>query len=135
MNQKVLQHLQVHGRVPNNALLANLFPAGLELWLNQTGNFAALSQKTVKGRENQLEGNKGDVDRCKIQFIRNLLSGQIPCVGALHTDHALIIAQLPIQLAIANIHGIDLLCAVLQHAIRESPGGGTDVGADLAAQV
>ena len=131
----MLQHLQVYGRIPYNTLFADLFPAGLKLGLNQAGDLTALPQQAIKSGKNQLEGDEGHVDGCKIQLIRDLLMGQIPGIRALHADHARIIAQLPVQLAIAHIHGINLLCTVLQHAVRKSAGGGADVGADLIVQI
>ena len=55
-------------------------------------------------------------------------------VGALHVDDALVGAQAPCQLTVADIHGIDLDCAVLQHTIGKASGGRTNVHTDLAVR-
>ena len=60
--------------------------------------------------------------------------GEIPGVGALHAHHPGVPPELPVQLAIAHVHGVDLLGAVLQHTVGEAPGGGPDIGADLAGK-
>ena len=40
------------------------------------------------------------------------------------------LAELPGQLAVAHVHGVDLPGAVLQHTVRKAAGGGADVAAD-----
>ena len=59
---------------------------------------------------------------------------QIPGVGALQTHHPGVAAELPVQLTIPHVHGIDLGGAVLQHAVGKAAGGGADVGAGLSCQ-
>ena len=48
-------------------------------------------------------------------------------VCAFHDNNARIVAQPPVQLAVAHVDGIDLFCAVLQHTIRESARRSADV--------
>ncbi len=38
MGQEVLQHLLMHGGIPHHAFFTHLFPAGLELGLDQAGD-------------------------------------------------------------------------------------------------
>ena len=102
--QIVLQHLLVHCRVPDNALLANLLPAGFKLGLYQTGHIAAVLQNVGHRRQDQLQGNKAHVDGCKIQLVRDLLMGQVPGIGALHAHHTGVLTELPGKLAVAYIH-------------------------------
>ena len=74
--QIVLQHLLMHSRVPDNALFAHLFPAGLELGLYQTGHLTAVLQNAGHRRQDQLQGDKAHVDAmAKSSSIRDLLRG------------------------------------------------------------
>ena len=134
MGQEVLQHLLMHGGIPHHAFFTHLFPAGLELGLDEAGDLTPLPQQAVQRREDQLQGDEGHVDAGKIQRIGDLLRSQIPGVGALHAHHTGVAAELPVQLAVAHVHGIDLPGAVLQHTVRKAPGGGADVGTDLIGQ-
>ena len=61
--------------------------------------------------------------------------GEVPGVGPLQGDHPFVGTQLPGQLAVARIHGVDLGGAVLEHAVGKAAGGGSDVGADHAGEV
>ena len=58
--------------------------------------------------------------------------GKIAGVGAFHAHHPRVSPELPVQLAVAHIHSVDLCGPVLQHAVREAAGGCADIGADLA---
>ena len=53
--QEVLQYLQMDGAVADDALFAHLFPARLELGLDEAGRLAALAQQRIQRREDQLQ--------------------------------------------------------------------------------
>ena len=60
---------------------------------------------------------------------------EVARVHLLLDDHARIVAQFPIELAGADIDGVDARRAALQQAIGEAAGGGADVEADLARDI
>ncbi|MPM93627.1 hypothetical protein SDC9_140767 [bioreactor metagenome] len=61
--------------------------------------------------------------------------GKIPGVCPLQTYYPRIGPQLPRQLSIAHIHGVDLLCPVLEHTVGKAAGGGPDITADIILQI
>ena len=132
MLQKGLQHLQVHRRVPDHAFFSDLFPARLELGLHQAHGLSLRGQQSVQRRQDQPQGDKRHVHRRKVQLLWDLLMGKIAGVGAFHAHHPRVSPELPVQLAVAHIHSVDLCGPVLQHAVREAAGGCADIGADLA---
>ena len=124
----------MHGRVADHALLPYLLPPGLELGLHQAGHLAVRLQHRVDSGEDQFQGDETHVDRGKIQLVRNDGMVQVAGIGPLQADHPLVLAELPCKLAVAHVHGVDLLCAVLQHAVGKAAGGGPDIPADAACQ-
>ena len=59
---------------------------------------------------------------------------EIPCIRALHAHDALVGAQLPVELTVADIDSVDLFRAVLQHTIGKAAGRRADIGADAAVK-
>ena len=55
MPQELLQHLQMHRRIPDDALFADLLAPGLKLRLNQAGDLAPLAQQRIERREDELQ--------------------------------------------------------------------------------
>ena len=56
-------------------------------------------------------------------------------VGALQDDDARVIAQRPVEAAVAGVHGVDAGCAVPQEAIHETAHLAPEVSHDPAAYV
>ena len=56
-------------------------------------------------------------------------------MGALHDDAALVVAESGVELAVADVHGVDAGAAALQHAVGEAAGGGAGVEDDEAGDV
>src|SRR5262249_2666692 len=56
-------------------------------------------------------------------------------IGVLHHNHALVGAELDVELGRPDVHRIDPSRAPLQEAVRESPRGGPHVQANLALDV
>ena len=96
---------------------------------------APFFQKAAQCRKDQLQGDEAYVYRGKVQLVGDLLMGEVTGVGPLHAYHPLIAAELPGKLTVANIHGVDLGRAVLEHTIRKTAGRSTDIGADITAKV
>ena len=96
--QKVLEHLQMHGGIAHDALFADLFPSCLELRLDEADSVAVRLQKPRERGQNELERDERHVHRCEIQLIGDLLVREIARVRALHTHHALVTAEPPVEL-------------------------------------
>ncbi|MDZ7729382.1 MAG: hypothetical protein U5Q44_14995 [Dehalococcoidia bacterium] len=60
--------------------------------------------------------------------------GQVAGVGVLHEGHAGVFAQDLVDLGAANVDGKDGRGAILEHAIREAPGGGAHIHAAAAVE-
>ena len=131
------------GPVADNALLADLFPAGFELGLDQAYHLRPRPQDLQGGRQDPGQGDKGNIHRCEIRLFRGsggrvclqILRLHVAEVGLLHADDTRICPQLPVQLAVAHINGVDFGGPVLQHAVCKASGGGADIHAELSLQI
>ena len=123
------------GGVPHHALLAHLLPARLKLGLHQTHRLALRLEQAPKGGQDQFQGDEGHVHTGKVQLIGDLLVSQVAGVGALQTNHPLIAAEGPGQLAVAHVHGVHLHRPVLEHTVGKAAGGGADIAAYRPGQM
>ena len=67
--------------------------------------------------------------------LADLFESQITRIDAFVHHHARIVAQFPIELARAHVHGVHARRAVLQQAVGEAAGGGADVQAQPARHI
>ena len=81
-----------------------------------------------------MQRDEGNIHAEELNGFAQLVGRDAADVGALHIDNALVGAQLPSQLTVADIHSIDLDGTVLQHTVGEAAGGGTDVHADFSVR-
>jgi hypothetical protein len=100
------------------------------------------------GWEDQGGGDEGDVHGKKrksrssaarrmtifIFVSEEFAGGEEAGVGALEEGDSGVVAKLLGDLAVAGVYGEDRLCAVLQHAVGEAAGGGSDVDAGEAGE-
>jgi hypothetical protein len=140
-------------RVADDASLADVFAAGLELRLDEDDGFALpwvirTAEGFEDGREDEGGGDEGDVHGKKRKsrssvarrmtifiFVSEEFAGSEEAgVGALEEGDAGIVAELLGDLAVAGVYGEDRLCAVLQHAVGEAAGGGSNVDAGEAGE-
>ena len=56
-------------------------------------------------------------------------------IGSFHHRDARIVSQLPIEHAVAGVHGIHFFGSALQQAIGESAGAATQVGTDAVGDI
>ena len=122
-------------RFPDNTLFSDLPFAGLKLGLHQTDPLAAYPQQAAEHRQHQGQRDKSHINRAEIKRLRDLLAGDIPDIGPLQIHDPLVCPQAPGQLPVADIHRIDPLCSVLEHAVGKAAGGGADIKTDLPSQI
>ena len=120
---------------PHHAVFAHLSLARLELGLDEGQEPALLPHNGGGHRQNQPDGNEGHVHHRKIRAQGKLLQSQRPRVGALHDGNARVVAQPPVQLAVAHVDGVDVLCPVAQQHVGKAAGGRADVHGDRAGNV
>ena len=103
--------------------------------LDQRGDEAPFLEPAHAGREDQREGNKGDVSHDHINRLGQKFHGSRAQVRPFHTHDAGIAAQTLMELLPAYVHGVDLGRAVLEQAIRKAARGGSRVQTDVAVHV
>ena len=124
----------MHRRVAYHAVFAHLLAACLKLRLHQTDTHSVRGGDALRHREDVMQRNKGNIHTEKLNGLCQILRRDIADVRAFHVYHAFIRPQAPCQLTVANIHGIHLHCAILQHTVGKAAGGRTDVHAHFAVR-
>ena len=132
---EIIQHHLVDLGIPDNALLAHVFLAGLELGLDQAQNLTGGLQQRLDGGQHDLEADEAHIDNGQIQRFSQIFRGHIADIGPLHDHNTLIGTDLPVQLTVAHIDGKDLFRALLQQAVGKAAGGSTGIGADVALRL
>ena len=117
-------------RVADHALLADPPLADLELRLDQ-GDQLGLRRRQRQGRGQQsLQPDEAGVADDEGRRLRYLRAAEAAGVGPLQHHDPRVLTQLPGELALADVHGVDLGRAARQKDICEAAGGGADVQAD-----
>ena len=123
----------VRGRVVHDAALADLFPARFELRLDQNDGldwspgFSRTAASTA-GSTSVAEIKDTSMDT-KLISEPKIARLEVAGIGALAQAHARISAQGLGDLPVAGIDRDHAGCAMLQHAIGKSTGGGANIGA------
>ena len=104
-------------RILNDPIFPDLFSSCLKLRFDQGHDLSIICQNPVKGWQNQVQGNKADIDTRKARCRFKIIWLGIAEIELLHRDHPRIIAQFPGQLIGPDIHRKDLAGSVLQHDI------------------
>ena len=108
----------------------HLLFACLKLGFDQGDDAAADAEKAWNGRQDQSKADERAVGHRDIEWRgvgRELIEGQAPGVGAFPHNDPGVLSEFPGQLSVSYIHGVDGSCAVLEQAIGESSGAGTQV--------
>ena len=117
---------------------SSTYPQRHELFVQQMETVKAEMsrlEKTLDCGNNELHRDKGHVHHGDIKKLRNLFLRHIAEVRALKIYDALVIPELPRELPVADVNGIDLRRAVLQKYVRKSTGRSTAVNAGLARRI
>ena len=118
--------------IADHALLADLLSARFELWLDEADDLTILGDQSLHHRQHELQADEADIDGHEACLLPDILRLHIADVCLLHADHARVVPELPVELTVADIDGENLDRTVLQHAVGEAAGAGTDIEADLA---
>ena len=130
-----LHDLGMDCRIADDAFFADLFPAGFKLRLDQTDRLGVFSHQLARYGQDELQRDEGHVHREEADLVRHLFARDLAHVGAFEVDDALVRAQLPCELSVADVDRVDLRGAVLQHTIRKAAGGSADIHAGFAGEV
>ena len=126
--EEIFQHGTTNGRIPDNSPFADRFRPGLELGLNQGDNIGVSAQPFSDSRKDQLERNERNIDDHQTNRLKQRI--QIASVGPFHDDDPFILAELPDQLPLPHVDGIDTGRATLQQDVGEAAGTRADIGRD-----
>ena len=130
--------------IADDAAFADAETAGFELRLDEDdGGALPATVRRAEGAEdrgeNQRGGDEGDVhgeeDRNRGVGREEFAGGEEAGVGAFVEGDAGIVAELLGDLAVAGVDGDDAGRMVLQHAVGEAAGGGSDVDAGASCKV
>jgi hypothetical protein len=121
--------------VPHYPSLSYLSLSHLKLGLYQGRQTAPPFEKRERRGYNQCQRNKGGIGYDQINFFINLLPLQGPDITALEVNHTGILLELPGQLSVSHIDGIDPPGTPLQQAVGKPAGGRPDVHNHLAPRV
>src|SRR5882724_1498612 len=121
--------------VADDAALADLRGADLELRLDQGDEAGRGRHQRERRRQYDFEADEAGVADDAIRSVRNIGTRKMACVRALEHDNARVLAQLPGQLPVSDIDGVDLGGAARQQHVGEAAGRGADVEPDAAGRV
>ena len=127
-------HFFMYSNVFDNTILPYFFSSCFKLRFNEADQLSILFHNTQYGRQNFCQGNKRYVNGRKIRRIRHLFLRYIAHIGFFQTNDSGVIAQFPGKLTIANVDGIYLCSAVLQHTVCETAGGSANIQTDFICQ-
>ena len=125
-------HLAVHVRIADHALLSDLLTARLELRFYQADHIRSVRQQFAHRRKHLRQRNEAHVAPCEFDRLGDLFRRDIADVRLLQADYARILPQLPRKLPVAHVDRIDFRGSVLEHAIRKTAGRRADVHTDLS---
>lgn len=121
--------------VAHDSTLANLTLADFELRLDQRCQMRARACKCERRGKDFFQTDKARIADNDIDRHGNMLGRQMTGVGAFKDNHTVVAAQLPVQLAIADIDRVDLFGATRQQDIRKSSGRRPDIKTGLPRNI
>ena len=123
----VAQTSLVNGGVADDASLAHAGAPGLELRLDEGNEPGARGGERERRRQNRAEADEARVADDEVDRLRHLCARQVTRVGSLQHDHARVVPQPRVKLAVADIDRIDLPRAAFAQHMGESAGGRADI--------
>jgi len=131
--------------IADDSALADVLATGFELRLDEDDGFKwrrSLERCPVSrpggaynGWQQEGRGDEGDIHREEADAGGQITGDEIARVGALHECDARVAAKLVGDLSIAGVDGEDAGGSVLEHAVGEASGRGSDVQAEASGEV
>ena len=118
-----------------NLHLPHLFASRLELGFDESNELGASPCKFQRRFQDLGKRYEAGVASDDIDWFRNLLARQVARVGLLQNDDAGVLPKLPRKLVGADVHRVNLPCAIGEQHIREAAGGASDIERDRASDV
>lgn len=125
----------VGGGVANDAARANVFAGEFELRFDEDDGVASGFENGEGWGKDEGEGDEGDVGDDDVHEFRDIVWGHVADIEVFATDDAGVITQFPDQLISADIVSVDARGAMLEEAVGEAAGGGSDIESDQAGDV
>jgi hypothetical protein len=122
----VADHL-VQRRIAYHAALADLTLADLELRFDQRHQPGVRRGEGERRRERQLQRDEAHIRDHHFDLLRDLGAGEAARILPLQHVHARIVAQPPVELAVADVDGKDTPGAAPQQHVGKAAGRGADV--------
>jgi len=113
--------------VAHHAALAHALPADLELGLDQSQAVIARGRAGQDGGQHLVQRDERHIDDHQVRRVRKLLPAQGAGVLALEHAHTGVRAQAPVQLAIADVDGNDVLGPALEQQVGEAARARADI--------
>ena len=107
-------------RIAHNAAAPDIFALQLELRFDQRKDHSVWSYQLERVRQDQSQRDERNIDHAKIDKFGNVRARKKSRVQLLHYNHTRIVPDFPRQLAVPNVHRINLRGAPLQKTIGES---------------
>src|SRR6478609_3779929 len=118
----------MYGRVSHHPTLANILSSCFELRLHERHTISVGIQHPGGNGKDQRKRYERDIDHHEINRLRQRL--EISRIHPFFNDDAWIIAELLVDLSVANVDRKNLAGAALDQAIRKSAGACAQIGAD-----
>ena len=117
-------------RIAHHTAFADFVFTDLELRLDEQDYLGLWRQQGDEGGKQQAQRDERGVHRQEAHAFREVVRRQVAGVGAFAYDDARVVAQPPVQLAVAHVHGVDAPGAGLQETIGKAARGSADVEGD-----
>src|SRR5207244_13261675 len=100
------------GGVAHHPAFADTLATGLELRLDERDEFGALSSECERRRQHRCEADEARIASDDIDVLGNVLAGQVARLQPFVDNDARVLAELPRELAVPDIDGVDALGAL-----------------------
>src|SRR5207253_2065711 len=114
---------------------ADLGPARFELRFHEDDDRASFHDEGRDGGQDEPRRDEGDVDGGETDRLGHVVARERSRVDSLAQDHARIVAELRLELAVSDVDGVHLRGAELEQAVGEAAGRSSDVETDETARV
>ena len=117
-----IAHFALYISVPHDPAFSDMLTAGFELRLDERDQLGLWDGECKGRRQYRGKADKARITCDGVDWLGDFLVGQIACVQPLVNNDPRIHAQLPGELAVADIDGMDALGAPRQQHIGKAAG-------------